>query len=217
MGFENISQGSWLGISALGFALLSAVILVWFLVRKPELVRATKILMLFGIGVFPISAAFTGNLTGYQRTMDREFCGSCHTMEPYVADSNDLASMTLPAVHGRNALFGAQNCYTCHSDYGMFGTVSTKLSGMRHVGEYYTEYRSVPIDEFLVGVKLYAPYPNSNCMHCHSTKTPQWQGVQEHASGAEFITGGELSCASAGCHGPAHPFSKFAKEQAGVE
>ncbi len=214
MSLDSISQLSWLGLFALGSAALAASIIVWYLVRKPELVRATKIALLFGIGVFPISAAFTGNLAGYQKTMEREFCGSCHSMEPYVVDSNDLNSNTLPSIHGRNELFGKQNCYTCHSDYGMFGTVSTKLSGMRHVWEYYTEYRSVPIEEFLVRVKLYEPYPNSNCTYCHSTVTPGWNGVPEHVSGDQLITNGELSCMSAGCHGPAHPFSKQAKQDA---
>ena len=217
MTLGSISQLSWLALFSLGSALLAVAILVWFLVRKPALVRGTKIALLFGFGVFPISAAFTGNLAGYQKTMDRSFCGSCHTMEPYVADSNSAESTTLAAIHGRNELFGDQNCYTCHADYGMFGTVSTKLNGMRHVWEYYTEYKSVPIDEFLVRVKLYRPYPNRNCTHCHSTETPNWQRVDEHVSAGELIAAGDLSCASAGCHGPAHPFSKQAKLEAGVE
>lgn len=217
MSLEAISQLSWLALFALGSAACAAGILVWFLIRKPGLGRGTKIAMLFGIGIFPISAAFTGNLAGYQRTMERSFCGSCHSMGPYVADSNDPESNTLPAIHSRNQLFGEQNCYTCHEDYGMFGTVVTKLSGMRHVWEYYTEYRSVPMDEFLLRVKLYAPYPNSNCTHCHSMTPPMWRSIPEHASALELIQSGELSCASAGCHGPAHPFSKAAKEAAGID
>ena len=44
-------------------------------------------------------------------------------------------------------MFGPENCYTCHANYGMFGTVKTKLGGMRHVYEYVFHYRNMPLDE----------------------------------------------------------------------
>jgi cytochrome c-type protein NapC len=45
-------------------------------------------------------------------------------------------------------------------------------------------------------------------MHCHSTDNPIWNAVPEHASLIVRVRDGSISCASNGCHGPAHPFSK---------
>jgi cytochrome c-type protein NapC len=45
-------------------------------------------------------------------------------------------------------------------------------------------------------------------MQCHSTEVPAWKAIKEHASLLDRIRVGEVSCASEGCHGPAHPFSK---------
>jgi len=40
------------------------------------------------------------------------------------------------------------------------------------------------------------------------TENPTWNKVKEHASLVDDIRNGTTSCASEGCHGPAHPFSK---------
>jgi hypothetical protein len=110
---------------AFACAAASALLVLWWLVRRPALTHATKLLLLLGIGVLPIAMATTGNVAGYEATKARTFCGSCHVMTPYSADSHDPESVTLAARHARNAMFGDDNCYTCHADYGMFGTITT--------------------------------------------------------------------------------------------
>ena len=45
-------------------------------------------------------------------------------------------------------------------------------------------------------------------MHCHSTEGPSWNAIKDHASILDRVRAGTVSCASSGCHGPAHPFSK---------
>lgn len=206
--FEIRSAFSLLSWASLACALLAIALLLWFLVRRPPLVRATKLVLLLGIGILPIGAAFTGNIVGFERTLERDFCSSCHTMTPYTSDSADPRSTSLAALHARNHQFGDRNCYTCHADYGMFGTISTKLSSLSHLTMYFTEYRSMPVDESLSRIRLYKPYPNAICVQCHSTELPGWSEVEEHAAATELIRSGALSCVSAGCHGPAHPFSK---------
>jgi cytochrome c-type protein NapC len=193
---------------AVGCAGVAAAILLWFLFRRPPLTRAVKGLLLLGFGGFPIAAAAIGNVSNYRRTQARGFCGGCHTMKPWIDDSNDRASTTLAAAHARNQEFGDENCYRCHEDYQPFGLVTTKLAGLRHVWLYYTEFKKLPDDVAYARVVIKRPYPNANCMHCHSTETPIWTKVPEHASSAELVRTGALSCASAGCHGPAHPFSQ---------
>jgi cytochrome c-type protein NapC len=187
---------------------LAALLMVWFLVRKPALTRATKIALLLGIGALPLATATTGNIANFEATKSRRFCGSCHVMTPYKTDSEDPNSTTLAARHSRNALFGDENCYACHADYGMYGTVVTKLGGLRHVYEYTLHYHDMPLAEAREKIHIRKPFPNSTCMHCHSTEVPNWNAVKEHASLRDRARGGEVSCASEGCHGPAHPFSK---------
>ncbi|MDX2086476.1 MAG: NapC/NirT family cytochrome c [Kofleriaceae bacterium] len=196
---------------AIACAAGSAVLVMWFLVRRPPLTHTTKIVLLLGIGALPLGTAATGNVAGYEATKTRRFCGSCHVMTPYARDSEDPRSTTLAARHARNDLFGHENCYACHADYGMFGTVATKLGGLRHVYEYTLNYRSMPLEEARTKIHILRPFENATCMHCHSTRGLGWQQVPEHASLADQLRGGEVSCASAGCHGPAHPFSKVGR------
>jgi cytochrome c nitrite reductase small subunit len=197
-------------------ALLSAIILVVYMVFRPPLVHATKLWLLLGLGVFPIGAAFAGNVHGFEATKERAFCGSCHVMALHRADSDDPASESLASRHARNAMFGSQNCYVCHADYGMFGTIVTKAGGLRHVWLYLTEYRHTPLDEAKKTIVLREPAKmNDNCMQCHSTDDKLWLKVPDHRAALHDVRAGRLSCASEGCHGFAHPF--FRAPDAGAD
>jgi len=198
---------------AIGSAGLAALLVLWFLIRRPALTNATKLVLLLAIGVLPLMTAATGNVAGFEATKQRTFCASCHVMTPYGNDSTDPHSTTLAARHARNDLIGDENCYACHADYGMYGTVVTKLGGLRHVYLYVKDYRNVSLEEARRTIHIRKPFQNATCMHCHSTEVPAWNAVKEHASLLDRIRLGTVSCASSGCHGPAHPFSKepFAK------
>lgn len=189
-------------------AVLAAGILIWYLVRRPPLDGTTKIRLLFGLGILPAIAMITGNMGSLMISQHREFCGSCHVMTPYAMDSADPESQTLAARHARNALFGEQNCYSCHQDYGMFGAVATKINGMRHVWEYYTEYRRYTVEEAYEKMELYKPFSNRACMNCHSMTLEGVLSIDDHRAMLDDIRSGETSCVGSGCHGPAHPFSK---------
>jgi nitrate/TMAO reductase-like tetraheme cytochrome c subunit len=190
---------------ALVCAVLSAGILAFYLVRRPPLTLATKIALLLGLGVFPIGVAAAGNIEGFQATEKREFCGSCHVMVPHAQDSEDRMSSSLSSRHARNKLFGIDNCYMCHADYGMYGTVMTKMGGMRHVWLYYTQYRTMPIQEAKNTIHLREPFPNDNCMQCHSTEDLLWLKLPDHRAALDDVRADRVSCASVGCHGLAHP------------
>jgi hypothetical protein len=127
-------------------------------------------------------------------------------MELHREDSDDPRSLSLSSRHARNAFFGGENCYVCHATYGMFGTVLTKIGGMRHVWLYYTTaYRTMPIEEAKQKIHIRHPFPNGNCMQCHSTDPLLWQQVPDHRAVLEDVRADRVSCASAGCHGYAHP------------
>jgi cytochrome c-type protein NapC len=207
-----------LAIVALVCAAIAATLLVAYLVVRPPLVGTTKVWLLFALGVFPIGAAFAGNVQGFERTKARTFCGSCHVMTPHAGDSSDPGSASLASRHARNALFGDDSCYACHADYGMYGTVVTKLGGMRHVWKYYAGgYRSMPLDEAKASIRLVKPFPNASCMQCHSTQGEIWQKVPDHRASLDEVRAGRVSCASGGCHGFAHPFTKSAEERGAAE
>jgi nitrate/TMAO reductase-like tetraheme cytochrome c subunit len=194
-----------LSLIALACAAGSATILIVYLVRRPILGRVTKVWLAFGLGILPLGVAGAGNVQGFEATKKREFCGSCHVMTPHVEDSNDKTSGSLASRHARNKLFGEENCYACHADYGMYGTVLTKLGGMRHVWLYYSQFHDTPIPEAKSEIHLIKPYPNVNCMQCHSTEDALWLSVSDHKASLADVRSGSLSCASAGCHGYAHP------------
>jgi NapC/NirT cytochrome c family, N-terminal region len=200
-----ILHASPLTVMALVSATASAVILIGYLFVRPAWTTATKITLFLGLGVFPIGAAMAGNVEGYERTKKRSFCGDCHVMEAHRDDSNDPLSVSLSSRHARNRLFGDENCYTCHEDYGMFGTVLTKLGGMRHVWLYYTEYYSTTLTEAKEKIHIRQPFPNDNCMQCHSTEVMLWLQVPDHRETLDDLRADRITCASAGCHGYAHP------------
>jgi cytochrome c-type protein NapC len=190
-----------------GCAALSAAIIVTYLVARPPLVATTKLWLLLGLGVLPIGAAFAGNIQGFEATKERAFCGSCHLMTLHAADSDDSGSHSLAARHARNPMFGGENCYVCHADYGMFGTVVTKIGGLRHVLMNLTAFRNTSLDEARHTIRLREPGKmNGNCMQCHSTMDELWLRVPDHASALGGVRSGRIGCASEGCHGLAHPF-----------
>jgi cytochrome c-type protein NapC len=191
--------------AAVVLALVATAVLVWYLVRKPILDPTVKGLLLFGYGVLPIAIALIANLVTFEHMKGREFCGSCHVMEPYTGDAAAFDSLTLASRHSRNDAFGDESCYTCHQDYGMYGTILTKWGGLQHVYHYYLHYQDLSIDSALERIEIYIPYPSSNCIECHSTEVPIWNAVDEHRGVRDSVRSGELSCASASCHGPAHP------------
>jgi cytochrome c nitrite reductase small subunit len=196
-----------LAIVALVCAALSAAILLVYLAVRPPLVQTTKWWLLFGLGILPIGVAFAGNVQGFEATKERRFCGSCHVMALHQEDSEDASSDSLAARHARNPMFGSENCYVCHADYGMFGTILTKAGGMRHVWMFLTEYRKTTIDEAKKTIRLREPQKmNDNCMQCHSTRDSSWMKVADHKSSLADVRRGRVGCASEGCHGLAHPF-----------
>jgi cytochrome c-type protein NapC len=204
------------GALALASASVAAVILVWYLIKKPAFVLATQLWLFLALGALPILTAVSGNVAGYEATKSVRFCGSCHVMLAHTGDAHDPHSQSLAARHSRNPLFGDESCYTCHADYGLFGSVFTKLNGMHHVYEYLTKYRAIPLDQALPRLELYHPFPNHNCQQCHSMTTETWLDVEDHAASLSELRSGQTSCASEGCHGYAHPFSKAARERAGM-
>lgn len=201
------------GALALLTAAIAAALLLHHLVTRPPLTLATRLRLLLGLAVFPFLAAVATTGSGMQRTTEREFCGSCHVMGTHLSDAVDPNSNSLAARHARNPMFGGHACYTCHADYGMLGYPMTKLTGMGHVWYYYGGgFRSWSLEKFHAEVRIAKPFPNANCQQCHSGSLASFKDTKEHRAMAEELAQNRVSCASAGCHGVAHPFSKRPEE-----
>jgi len=198
-----------LTLVALAAIVASAVILIVYLVKKPALDLKMKLWLLLGLGVFPFLGAATSTVAGMEATTEREFCGSCHVMGEHFADSSDPTSQSLAARHSRNPFFGGRSCYVCHADYGMYGYALTKAGGMRHVYEYNLGgYGQMTMEEAKKAIHLLKPFDNHNCRQCHTATLHDWSRVPEHESLKAELESNQVSCASAGCHGFAHPFFK---------
>ncbi len=123
-------------------------------------------------------------------------CASCHSMDPYISDMLSPASSTLAARHYRNKWIADDQCYECHTTYGIHGTMNAKLDGMRDWWDYVTDNWQRPI-------QFVGKYPDSICLDCHEG-TPRYENSWPHHQGVfEAEKTGEVNCIF--CHGPPHP------------
>jgi len=125
-----------------------------------------------------------------------EFCKSCHVMHGYVNDLEDPESEYLASQHYQYRWIAEDQCFTCHSDYGIFGNMKAKMTGIRHVWAYYTGYETP--------VELYGTYNNGICLRCHAPVL-SFQEEGEHEDNAGDILSNEMSCLGVDCHVRPHP------------
>lgn len=152
-----------------------------------------KIVLFFVLIVFPAILAGATATTSFHNAQTKEFCSSCHVMTPWYADMTNPESESLASLHFRRRWIQQEQCYTCHADYVFMGTMKAKMKGMRHVIAYYIGDRD--------NIKLYEPFPNENCMHCHS-EAAAFRESPSHDAMMEEIESGEESCI--GCHDLIH-------------
>lgn len=184
-------------------ALVGALILV----LHPNLTRSREGKMFAFLALFmvPVVALGVGGNEQMQRSEQTQFCLSCHIMAPWgqslwISDPGHLA-----AAHFQNHRVPAdQACYTCHTDYGQFGTIRAKLEGLHHV---YVQYLGTPMNP----IQLYHPYNNRECLHCHAGAR-SFVDDPIHSAMMDTLTSNKLSCVSSGCHDVVHNVSGLAKD-----
>jgi hypothetical protein len=121
-------------------------------------------------------------------------------MEPYGKSLHVDDSTYIPAAHYQNGRIPRdQACYTCHTDYVLYGTALAKMRGFRHVYVQYFGHVTLPI-------KLYTPYSNRECLHCHEGSRSFEEGVVHSADPSVMaaIKADKLSCIGSGCHSTIH-------------
>jgi cytochrome c-type protein NapC len=163
-----------------------------------------RMVLLAGLVALPILLT-VGNLSyGVHESSTTRFCLSCHEMQRHGKSLFADNRQALAATHYQNRLVDRETiCYSCHKDYALFGDVTAKMNGLRHVWAHYVA--GVP-DK----ITLYKPYPNSNCLHCHDDARRFVEGVA-HRPNLEALYAGRMSCLT--CHKIAHDMEKVDAQQ----
>jgi cytochrome c nitrite reductase small subunit len=145
--------------------------------------------------IVPAGAVAMANYHVFDGVEEVRGCASCHTMWPMVNDMQNPESGTLAARHFRNRWIADRQCYHCHSDYGLSGSVNAKMEGYRHLARYVTRTYPEPI-------RLRGHYLNQNCLNCHSGMA-KFERVASHHTVWDRLSTNQMTCLN--CHGLAHP------------
>ncbi|MFY9549560.1 MAG: NapC/NirT family cytochrome c [Thermoanaerobaculia bacterium] len=189
------TTNQWIRGAGIAFAIFNLVLLlvIWRKLRRGEVSTVSKALLFGAILVIPVFVVFLATAHGMQESMTVDACGSCHVMDGHVRDLRDPGSDSLAAVHYKNRYIQENHCYTCHSDYGMYGTLRAKLDGLGHV--WHNSRGDYPRP-----IRIAHPYSNLRCLSCHGNA--QNFLAKHEKDEIPKLLAGQDSCLD--CHGPAH-------------
>jgi cytochrome c-type protein NapC len=184
-----------LGTSVVASILIVTIALVGLIVLRPTLTaaRGGKMLAFVAFFLLPGTALWGGYQLHMEHSKSTKFCLSCHVMEPYgqslLVDDQDA----LPAAHYQNRRVDRDHaCFTCHTNYTLFGDYKAKIGGLRHVYIYYLG--TIPKK-----IELYEPFKNRECLHCHDGGR---KFVDAHGEDLPALRSNETSCLD--CHDSVH-------------
>jgi nitrate/TMAO reductase-like tetraheme cytochrome c subunit len=181
-----------------------ALALAALLAARVELTRSRggKILAFVVLFIAPVLAVGLGYSEHMERAESTQFCLSCHVMHDFGQSLYVDDPSYIPAKHFQNNLVPRDHaCYTCHTDYTMFGTVHSKLRGLRHVYVQYLGKIPAPAE-----IKLYTPFNNRECLHCHS-EMRAFEEEPSHSKTPDMmqrIVSNQMSCMTSRCHDIVH-------------
>jgi len=197
------TTSEWVRGFGIAFALLNLVLLAfaWRSLRPAGLTPTARGWLFVAVGLVPVMVAFLSFAHGLEGSTTVSACGSCHVMTPFVQDLQNVKSDTLAATHFKNRYIRESQCYTCHSDYGLAGTIKAKFEGLGHVWRYTVGAYELPI-------KINHPYPNFRSLGCHGASQTFLNASGHPKEEMHNLMDGTVSCIA--CHGPAHPEQKKA-------
>lgn len=198
--FQNDPIEYWAARILTWTLILAVIFVVYSLVKaiRGRLVGISgKALMLIGVVLLPSFSVTIGMLLVFTRAERVEFCASCHhVMQEYADDLTNPEGTGLAAIHYVNRYIPTNQCYECHTAYGLFGTAEAKIHGIGEVIKYYTGTYEIPLS-------MWKPYPNADCLKCHA-ESSLWLSVDAHTyeDSEEDLFANLTSCME--CHGSAH-------------
>ncbi len=188
-------------------AIVVSLLLLLPLAVRPSLTmeRAGKMLAFISLIVVPAGVGFAGLEEHMERSKTVAFCTSCHVMERYGSSLHIDDIDHVPAKHFQyNRVPRETACYSCHTNYTLYGDLKSKLRGMRHV---YVQYLGHIPDK----ITLYSPYNNRECLHCHDGARSFVEAVTHRGEPGrmEAIRENRTSCLTKGCHDTVHTADKL--------
>ncbi len=187
-------------VGALAILGIAVVIVSLLKYRGVAVGSASWVLLIAGAVALPLLVTGVGTILVFERAERVEFCASCHlTMKPFIDDMENPRSSSLAALHYTNRYIPDNQCYECHTSYGLFGTLQAKKEGLNDVYRYYTRTFHLPI-------RLRHPYPNDDCLKCHAGSA-KW--TEDHQDYKDALFSGEATCMQ--CHADSHPAHNFAQ------
>lgn len=182
--------------------IIVALLINLYLVYRPSAANGAggKVLALTGIFLLPLIVGWMSLDTHIESSKRTEFCLSCHMMRTHGMSLYVDDKEYIPAVHFQNhRIPKEQACFTCHTTYTMYGDYAAKLRGLRHI---YNQYIGTIPDT----IKLYDPYSNRECLHCHEgARSFEEQSIHVSSAGLmDSVKRNQISCLSSGCHDIAH-------------
>jgi cytochrome c-type protein NapC len=201
-----MSSGVFMTVTIAAVTLLLAILVA--LRADLTRVRDGRILAFLALFLLPSLAVWAGVSEHMERAKSTAFCLSCHTMEDYGKSLRVDDPSYLPAAHFQNNRIPRdQACFTCHTDYTMFGGLKDKWRGLSHV---YVQYLgTIPKTG---EIKLYLPFHNRQCLYCHAGARSylETSAHQKSPDLLEKANSNELSCTTSRCHDINHDVTTLA-------
>jgi cytochrome c-type protein NapC len=177
---------------------VTIVLAAVFLVRSSITVGATgKILAFVCLCALPALCIGTGMSFQNQRSKQTRFCISCHELQGkslYLLNPNYI-----PAHHFQDHLVPPDKaCFTCHTDYAIYGPFRDKLRGLWNIS---IQYFSTPPKT----IHMPGGYNNLECLQCHAG-TRDFESNLKHMAPIALLKTNKVSCIS--CHSLMHNVSQ---------
>jgi cytochrome c-type protein NapC len=187
----------------IGF-LAVTIILIQVVIAVPGMIRSRsgKAVAFLAFFVFPAIGGWAGFDRHMEQAKTTKFCLSCHIMEPYGRSLYVDDSSWIPAAHFQNNRVPRDNaCFTCHTNYTMYGDYKAKIRGFHHVWAQYVTGPKLPLH-------LYEPFNNRECLHCHGVARSFLEN-EIHKAQLDDIRNNSMSCLT--CHQTVHNVSHLSE------
>lgn len=161
---------------------------------------------LLTLGIMPLFLLVVGNFAVLEYAKEERNCSGCHrVLKAYVEDMQNPKSDSLAALHFQHRFAPGTSCYSCHTNYGVHGSVAGKLAGLGHALRYLAGQYQFPL-------KIAAPYSNTLCLKCHNG-AKRFMARDEHLEAAGRISpalvNDQARCLD--CHEVAHRVGREAE------
>lgn len=196
---SGLSIASWVAL------LVDAVLIAILFTQWRNYSRRVRLTLLAAtMLVMPVAVALPAAQADFSGMKTQTFCGRCHEMGPYAQSLHSEDEESVPAIHYQNNWVPQTTaCYSCHTDYTVFGGVLAKWNGLRHM---YVHYVTGPPPK----IKLYGTYNTQNCLYCHGpAKNYLESKTHTRKTSIAELQSGKKSCLE--CHDVTHVLETAAR------